>query len=285
MEVTYMLGLLKILSMFTVALGTVVPVIADGNMTTNRDKIAGDSEVDINKVYADALRYSYNISHSADAFVNTISNINSSAVSMVDKQVTKIGDDVVVDNDKAIYIGTSTLVNNDDIAQDLATQSFSETVSDELSTTTTKSINVDISAKFEIGGIETTITAEKSQTHTTTKTDTITSPSQLIKVPPHSTRKVATYLDQATIQSKVSLSAKFTGTISGALRLTNGTTVNWSTPLGYGVYCTKLLNGLPDPIGYSDDLKYMSFTGLTELVQANHGSHYSAIISKGYNND
>jgi hypothetical protein len=51
MEVTYMLGLLKILSMFTVTLGTVVPVIADGNMTTNRDKIADDSEVDINKVF------------------------------------------------------------------------------------------------------------------------------------------------------------------------------------------------------------------------------------------
>ena len=117
------------------------------------------------------------------------------------------------------YIGSTTLNNDSDVDQTLSTQSFSQQISEALSTSVTKGLSTtaSVSAKFSLPGEEETaslsqtVSFNETATKTSTSTQTYTAPPQSIKVPAHTSAKVTVVLQKVNATGKMSLHTNIGG--------------------------------------------------------------------------
>ncbi|WP_179955874.1 ETX/MTX2 family pore-forming toxin [Bacillus sp. JAS24-2] len=116
------------------------------------------------------------------------------------------------------FVGTTTLVNDSDFEQTLSTQSFSKTITNSVTTTTTHGGKFGIKYKGEFrfivdAGVE--VNAEydfsRSEAQTHAESRTYTAPAQAIKVPAHSTVKVTVMLNTNKSTGRVKMIAQGSG--------------------------------------------------------------------------
>ena len=129
-----------------------------------------------------------------------------------------------IDYQETVYIGHSTLHNYSNTEQTLTTQSFSETVTDTVSTSTTHAVGTSVTASsnFQIPfvgetGIAITASYDFSQnkTNTNSKAVTTTGEPQRVIVPANGTVEVDVYLRKASVKGDVNLKGQLVGSESG----------------------------------------------------------------------
>lgn len=130
--------------------------------------------------------------------------------------------------DETVYIGRSLLHNNSNVEQKMTTQSFQETITDTVSTSTTHGVGTSVTAKssFSIpftGSTDISMTASYNFSENTTETNskavTIKVEPQRVTVPANSSIEVLIYLNKASISGNVLLKGELVGTETGEITI------------------------------------------------------------------
>lgn len=130
--------------------------------------------------------------------------------------------------DDMVYIGRSLLHNNSNVEQKMTTQSFQETITDTVSTSTTHGVGTSVTAKssFSIpftGSTDISMTASYNFSENTTETNskavTIKVEPQKVTVPANSSIEVLVYLNKASIRGNVLLKGELVGTEKGEITI------------------------------------------------------------------
>lgn len=130
------------------------------------------------------------------------------------------------DGGETVYIGRSILTNSSSQEQTLTTQSFSESVQDVVTTTTTHAVgtSVNASANFQVpfvGKTGLSLTSSynfsRATTNTNARTVTHTVEAQKIAVPANTTVEVSVVLKKAKITGNVALKGQLVGSESGSV--------------------------------------------------------------------
>ena len=206
------------------AVSMMVPASAFAASSSTDDVIAKMQDIKINEAIE---KFRQDVPRYQNVMLRGYAYPSSTSYSLKNPVVESDGNPTI-SYDDTVYIGRSLLHNNSNVDQVMTTQSFQETVTDTVSTSTTHGVGTSITAKssFSIpftGSTDIAMTASynfsQNTTETSSKAVTIKVEPQRVTVPANSSVEVRVFLNKASISGNVLLKGDLVGTETGEITI------------------------------------------------------------------